>query len=363
MENLNIVSYTLETIKVYPNIMKTLIIRNFENKGFVTKVKIEDEDNKEVKPVYIGNIPSNSRLDYSISQNNFLVKEIEYWEFKKSYKYSMIFNIEQFDNNIINNLLDNGTIKDYKTYKEDEYENLNNEAIKPSHLIFDKKIYLKFNFHLHTYDTTGNEINNRYPVLLILDNENHIIEYRFDSMNAAMSKDKLRYVKPVMAWVDTNIGVNKTNIDFEKIVSYAEEHKKDDHVSICGQDMYFKSGGNATIDTGKDDSMVLPFIGELKKMITDNEEEFNKSPIIKDLIIDFIEEKENFSSIPWAKLYFQDMNIKAKFTYNYNSEDLSIIQHFYSSLISNTGKERMDYVTDYIIKTRDNIAKLKVKQG
>ena len=62
------------------------------------------------------------------------------------------------------------------------------------------------------------------------------------------------------------------------------------------------------------------------------------------------------SDYPWVVLVWvgdvSSKNNKVKFIFNYMGEEYTLMQHMYSqSLI---GMERMNHVTEYIIKNREN---------
>lgn len=156
--------------------------------------------------------------------------------------------------------------------------------------------------------------------------------------------------------------VNLIPIELDDIVDYIKRNGKEKDVVLAGQDMLMASGAKATIDIGNDDNEILPFIGELKAIMEEYSEELSKVAELKTALDDFIYEKENLSEFPWVKFKFGEKSIEVKFTFNYGKENGCLLQHLYSPLKSNQGRERMDYVTNYIIDVRNIIAELPTEQ-
>ncbi len=127
-------------------------------------------------------------------------------------------------------------------------------------------------------------------------------------------------------------------------------------------ELLMATGGKATIEVGKNDKMILPFIGELKILMENYKEEFEQVPVLKQAFQDFIFEKENLSEFPWVRFKFKENNFEVKFIFDYGQEKGCLLHHFSSSLKANQGRGRMDYVTNYIIRVRNIINKLPIDQ-
>jgi len=144
-------------------------------------------------------------------------------------------------------------------------------------------------------------------------------------------------------------------MDLDEELDYMKKYGEDDKVINSARDMLFSTGGKATIDIGKNEKMILPFIGELKEMLQEYEAEFNASPKLKGVLEEFIMEKEEMSEFIWMKFIFSEKNIPVKFTTQYGEDRVCLIKHLFSNKSTNIGRERMDYVTKYIINLRKNI--------
>lgn len=143
------------------------------------------------------------------------------------------------------------------------------------------------------------------------------------------------------------------NIHLEPIIEYIKNNKQDE-VILFGQYMELGNGGSATLEVGKNEEYVLPFLGELKQILIEYEDEFDKSPTLKEVITQFIIEKEETSNYPWIMLRWKDeiktRSIDVKFSFNYMQQDYCLLQHYSNA---NIGMERMNYVTRYIVKSRE----------
>lgn len=353
--NGNILDYTLKSVNEYTMQSAHSLVDLLIQDGIATK----KEKEKETK-LYIGEMTDKKGLFFCLSRMNNSIKSIEKWEFEKNYRYSMIFQFSDFNESILQELTAN---QDAFWYNDiEEYEELNAIIQKPSIVKENDKYIIKFNLRLDATDTFGKELKKRYSVIGIFYIAENIFEVRFDGLAAQFSKDKFRFAQNVLTWVRTYMKVNLVPIELNDIVDYIKRNGKEKDVVLAGQDMLMASGAKATIDIGNDDNEILPFIGELKAIMEEYSEELSKVAELKTALDDFIYEKENLSEFPWVKFKFGEKSIEVKFTFNYGKENGCLLQHLYSPLKSNQGRERMDYVTNYIIDVRNIIAELPTEQ-
>ena len=344
--------YLFGSLDGYSNQVVNKLIKEMVNSGIATEKKDE-----KTKKVYIGDMSSNrQRLKYCIKESNQAVRDIEQWEFEKNYKYSLFLLSENYDSTIIEKLIENQKIKEYETLNG--IEPVRPVLDVPTVRYYGDNLFLKFLIKLKATDSDGNENKCRYPLIVIIYPKQNIIELRFDSMGALFGKDKLKYVYHAITWIGKNLDALIAPIDLRDVADYIKEKGEDDGVVLLAQDMRMASGGKATIDVGNDDTKVLPFIGELKLLLEEYEEEFNKVPVLKNVLEEFIYEKENLSEFPWVKFRFEEKDIEVKITFDYGKLKFSLLQHYSSQLVKNLGKERMDYVTTYLSEVRKIIEEL-----
>ena len=67
-------------------------------------------------------------------------------------------------------------------------------------------------------------------------------------------------------------------------------------VRIYKQMMEMKSGGSAELTASENGDYMLPFLGELRELIEENEELFSESQEIKQLLLQYLNEKEATAS-------------------------------------------------------------------
>ena len=120
------------------------------------------------------------------------------------------------------------------------------------------------------------------------------------------------------------------------------------------QYMKINTGQYAQLEVGNNQEYILPFIGELKNILLDYQDELEKVPALKDTLDQFMFEKEEMSDYPWIELLWDNdiktRSIHVKFIFNYMNKDYGLIQHYYNNVL--VGMERMNYVVDYIASNR-----------
>lgn len=336
----NILSYTLETIGDYTMPVIHKMVEKLVDDGIATRSEQEKDDK-----IYIGDVTEKSSLSYCIKKDNNLIKKIEEWEFDKNYKYSMYFTLSNCSKESFDKCLEQRKMLNYD--KLTECEELHSVIDKPSLKVSQNLYYLKFNLKLDATNALGEELKKRYSVLAVFNMDANLMELRFDSIEAAFTRDKFKYAYSALEWIRRFIGATITAEDFHDEINYIRKHGKEKGIILSGQSMLMASGGKATVDIGNDNSQVLPFIGELKMIMEQHKEAFEKASEIKEALEKFIYEKENLSEFPWVKFKFgENNNTEIKFTYNYGKEKGCLLQHLHSSTIVNQGRGRMDYVTN-----------------
>ena len=354
--NGNILDYTLKsveglTMQAVHSLMDLLI-----QDGIITKKEKEKE-----KKLYIGKMTDRQGLEHCLRQVNKAVKSIEKWEFEKNYRYSMLFQVNNFDESVLCELVNR---KDAFWYNDiDQYEELYPVVQKPSMIRETDKLIIKFNLKLKVTNVSGTELKKRYSIVGIFHITQNIFEIRFDGLEAQFSQEKSKFAQGALEWLRKYLKVSLVSLELEPVADYMKRNGKKNKVVLAGQDMRMATGGKATIDIGNDDNKILPFIGELKAIMEEYTEELEQVPELKTVLDDFIYEKENLSEFPWIKFSFGEKKVEVKFTFNYGKEKGCLLQHLYSPLKSNQGRERLDYVTNYIIDVRNIITRLPDKQN
>lgn len=341
--------YTLQTVKDYPIVMQRRLIGSLLNENVLTKK--EGEKGK----IFLGD--EKDAFLNCLRKNKKLIKSIEKWEFEKSYKYSLLFTFEENVSDKIKQALKKERLKNYLDISDNQYEELYNIVKSPSYLYYNENLeFIKFNIKMEARDADSIEHKKRYPILVCVFHDMNIIEIRFDSLGTIFGKDKMQYVYDVVNWIKLNLTDTILSMDLEATIEEMRHiASKEEELIIVEQDMRLHTGATATIGIGKSGSKSLPFIGELKEILEDFEDELKKIPDLKRKLEDFIIEKEELSEYPWTIFRFDKENYETKIIKNYRNEGNWLIQHFYSGRVRNIGKERMENVTRYINTIRKHL--------
>ena len=75
--------------------------------------------------------------------------------------------------------------------------------------------------------------------------------------------------------------------------------KKDESTKIYKQMMELSSGGSAELTASEERDLVMPFIGEIRELIDENEELFSRSAEISELLLNYLNEKEKTANYPY----------------------------------------------------------------
>ena len=228
----------------------------------------------------------------------------------------------------------------------------------PMKLEFDDKLFLLFNKKYEAYHPDdGTNLLLKYPIVVVFDIESNIIEFRFDTIKrifTGIDRDQNRYYKLVnelLKYIKNNYNIILTPLSLEGIIELASQNNRDD-LKLCTQHMNFKNGGKAQLKTGEDGKYIMPFVGELKNLMLEMEDELSKCKIIKEKLENFIKEKEITSEYSLAEIDFLDKNgierknNRVKFNFNYMNSGFCLISYYYNGLL--LGMERMNNVTNFI---------------
>lgn len=336
------VQYTLDTIDGYSKSMKNKVIGNMINNGYVSK-KVEEGK------IYIKEIEENNRVHYCINQNNDLIKEIEKWEFEKYYKYSMLYKIPHEVDivAILNHQIEQGKILDYNAIEDKEV--FSSIAEFPSYINRGNNHYLKFNLKFEALDSNRIEHKKRYPIVVCIDANSHILEVCYDIIEGLFGIEKELYVDMVKNWISNNIIRTLESFDLTSIVEYIIKHGESDGVHTVLQNMNLINGGVATLGVGKKRNNILPFVGEIKAIISNYRNELkDNNPDFLNEIDQYFYEIDEMTKYPWVLIKFSTIKVDVKFTKAPDNGGGYILQHYTNQAINNQDRGRMDYVKNYI---------------
>lgn len=276
------------------------------------------------------------------------VKKIEWFEFNRAYRYSVIFKINNYSDNMLDELFEKKWIK---IFSEDisERDVVKTSAYAPTCLIEEIKTKFKFSFELANKSEPYKSI--KYTVLAIIHKDINILEIRLDTASYNYRDSEVFYkekIKSVKSWFYGAFKDEITieNIDLEPVVKYMKLEKFDE-VTIVALKMR-RDGMVAYLDSASNEELMIPILGELKDLLNKEEDKFNKNKYTKEIKImldNFILKVEEMSELPQVSILWDKKKVKVTLTHEYNKEKYSLFR--YSDELGE--EEMMDYVTKYII--------------
>lgn len=300
---------------------------------------------------------ASEKLNYIIDSLEGGIKAIENFEYTRGYRYCTLFSINNYSDELLEDLKEGNRIIEYSEDNAtiDEVVSI---AKNPTYKVCDDKTILKFSFLLTNKEKKEKRI--KYPVLAIIHKEINALEIRLDTVqfeyrtNETFYKDK---INAVLAWLKSLLTLGKEkdqciqigNINFEAVVKFMRAQKTDE-VTIVALKMR-REGMVAYLDAAANEDLTIPILGELKKVLNENEELFNRTNdtlIIKRLMSELIEDIEETSSLPSVKVLWGDKKIKVLLTHEYQKEEYTLFK--YSDELGD--EEMMNYVTKYIINCK-----------
>ena len=130
--------------------------------------------------------------------------------------------------------------------------------------------------------------------------------------------------------------------------------KQNEDVKMYKQMMQMSSGGAAELTAAESSDYVLPFIGEIRELIDENEDLFNEAPEIKQLLTQYLNDKEATASYPyiyvkWVKPV-ESQSYIVKITFDYLSRRYTLLQHITGGC-KDLGMERMNDAIKYLCES------------
>lgn len=361
MDEVTFMKFYQNTVLGYSNVLKRHICRLLEKEHLITFDKQRSVfDNEQI--LYFEKRQTDSIISQTTIKPEF-INFYENWEFIKLYKYSVPFFYELPDNLSVEEILRQKGLVSFNREERFEPEYILNTSlkeIKPMYLCEDKKVFLKFVLQKSYVAPDTFEVQEyRYPIIIYFDTENRVMEIRYDAARyGSFSSNQIgvyeQLVDDCIDWLKKELTIELyecNHMDIIKVVN----NKEDDQTRMFKQMMNMSSGGAAELTASESEDYVLPFIGELRELINENEELFNQSEKIKDLLIRYLNDKEATASYP----YIYIKRVKAvetesyivKITFDYLNHRYTLLQHNIGEC-KELGMERMNDVIAYLCRNR-----------
>ena len=352
MKKDNYLLYIKQTVLSYSTKSKQHILKLFIEKDIASK---DDNINGQLNTdgnecINVSGMNLDSAILYCLEHKEEAVKIVENWEFIKDYKYSVLFTSDEFDSIV-------EQIRETKVLESLEQEYIFDSLKQPLYYEDEKRCYLKFNLaYAAVHPVTREEMLLKYPILIVFHTESKIIEFRYDVLKKVFVLDQeqnsyIYMIDSLKNIIQNTYFCTLYGLDLNYMINVA---KNNDDVKLIAQYMKINTGQYAQLEVGNNQEYILPFIGELKNILLDYQDELEKVPALKDTLDQFMFEKEEMSDHPWIELLWDNdiktRSIHVKFIFNYMNKDYGLIQHYYNNVL--VGMERMNYVVDYIASNR-----------
>lgn len=342
---------------------KRHLIKQFVGEGIVildnpTQLHISDDIPD------LSTIKLTEQFEYCIHNIKKAQLYYEKWEFIKDYKYSVLFTCDEFDAILekvssITQLIGTETLENEYFF---EWQTAGIENYSPLFYSTEDISFVKFNLKFEAiHPQTSEELFLKYPFVLVLHKDLGVVEFRFDSIKRVFvpaSKEASIYadlVSTFQAYAKDKWNAELVPLDLNYMVGIS---KSETDVKLIAQYMKLPSGGNAQLEVGNNQEYMLPFLGEMRTILTDYKTELENVPKLKESLEQLMYGYEEMADYPWIELLWENevktRSIHVKFIFNYMNKNYCLLQHYTNYAI--LGMERMNHVVKYIIDHRGDIA-------
>lgn len=316
----------------------------FTDKRFLNKSAEERGDRLDCTDRTLNLDRINKCINYKEIETINLIEEHEY---SKAYKYVAIFEYSNFDENKIDEL----STKNLITMWGETQDNCCIVIDHPTYRKWESKHIFKFSLLRESNLLEDTEVGPiKYSVLAIIHTDVKAFEIRLDNLQSKYRSGEDFYgaqVRSAREWSHRNLDLQITNINFRSTI---ERIRKECTADIVVWMQYMNTLTNASVKlvAGDGGEPILPLLGELKKLINDNSDTFDKEQDAKKLLTDFIDYIEQTSDLPRVALLWIKENYLVEFVHEYKNNDFCLMLY--------RGREqkmrRMDDVTRFIMQHR-----------
>ncbi len=285
----------------------------------------------------------------------------EYWEFIKLYKYSLPLFYSLNNEKTIEELLEEIGAKEFNpdTFVPEFILNTSLKEATPLYWKNSSDFFVKFVLQkTYVQPDTFDQIDYRYPIIIYLNSEKGILEVRYDATrynsNGVISSDAYEtMVTECMEWMKSKLHLDLFVCDYTDIIQIINDKQNED-VRIYKQMMQMSTGASAELTASEGTDYVLPFIGELRELIDENEETFNKADDVKQILLQYLADKEATASYPYIYIKWvkpvESQSYTVKVTFDYFSRKYTLLQHITGNC-KDLGMERMNDAIKYLCQS------------
>ena len=352
MDRKTYLEFYTNTVMGYSKALQRQICSKLEQEGLITFKVQKDKFESDECIYYVEKDVEKVILDTTQSPHNQYLTFYEKLEFTKLYKYSVpLF----FEGNIMEAvaLLEQQS----KIQKYDQIECIIARNIKeniPSYFVDGSTLLIKFVLQKSYPNPEDYEtIDYRYPIIIYFDLENSICEIRYDALKYSQKFYTDAYKtnsEEIMHWVTNVLGIKLYRCEHSNFIDVV---RKDTSglVKVYKQMMDMGAAGSAELTASSEQDYLLPFIGELNELINEHEEMFSKAPEIKQLLLDYLAEKESSANYQYVYLKWvnavESKSYVVKVVFDYFNNEHTLLQHI-SSSCNDFGMGRMNNAIRYL---------------
>lgn len=360
MDSASYILYLQKTIETFPVRIKKHLCQLLINKGIAQNSDQTSMENLIEESIDVRDLDLTGKIAASIQENNNARRLYEEFEYNRDYKYSVIFECNNFQE-----LLAWGeSLKDQLSDKDDESAFMSRKLNNPiGKRVNEDTLIIKFCLNYSAVDPLiVNELKLKYTVLIVLHVRSKIVEFRFDSIQRFFISDKQRLtiysdlVSELREFIFSTLGIKLLSMDLSFMRTASQQEIDGAHP--LGDNRKLPNGGNVQLDVGKNENFTIPIIGELKELLAQYKKELDEIPSLQQAFDQFIYENDELADYTWVGVMWENEikahRISARFTFDYQGKDYCLIQHYHNSVL--IGMERMDRVTEYIVKHRNDFA-------
>ena len=357
MDEKTFLNFYKDSVSGYSKKAQRIICKKLLDEGKITFDSRMSDQTRRSLPLYFEKNDPETIISTTTMSADFM-GFYEWWEYVKLYKYSVpVFYNSDKD---IADILKNSGIKkfDQARYKTDYILRTSIQDAEPmwfeqEGLFFVKFVLQKTCFQGETYK----QVDYRYPILIYIDEKTGVIEIRYDSVkyNYQQTENDVyaNLVSACLKWIIESLGVDLFTCEHSNTIDVVND-KSDSSVRMYKQMMDLKSGASAELKAAEGRDAVLPFVGELRELIGENEELFVNAIDVKDLLMKYLNDIEATARYPYIYIKWENavesQSFIVKITFDYLSQKYTLLQHL-TGTCNDLGMERMNNAIKYLCES------------
>lgn len=358
MDSKTYLDFYKNTVLGYSNTFQSYICKLLENENRITFEEQRSLNDRE-DTLYIQLKKDHRGIITRTTGNKIFSDFYEKLEFVKLYKYSVPLFYEVNEGVELEDLIKQQGIKKFnpESFEPDYVLGVDIRDTEPLYWENKGDIFIKFVLQkAYIIPESFDQIDYRYPIVIYINKDKNILEIRYDSTKYNSQFDNMSYEKLVLdcvEWLKDKLGLKIFLCKHENTISIIND-SQDDNVKMYKQMMEMSSGGAAELTAAENTDYVLPFIGEIKGLIEENEELFDKAEEVKKLLLQYLSDKEATASYPYIYIKWvkpvESQSYIVRVTFDYLNHQYTLLQHI-TGVCKDLGMERMNDAIKYLCES------------